>query len=252
MSAPDETVAVVAPLREELAPFLGQVADLRRAGSGRVYEGRLGSRKLLLAWTGDGRHAARAGLAALLAAHRPSRVVVLGVAGGLSPGLDVGSLTVAREVRDGDGVAPAPDPEWIVRAVGLAGAREALVYSHDRIVVAAEEKAELGRRLLAESEADVVVVVDLETAVYARTAAAHGVPYTAIRAVSDTVEEDLPLDFNRFLDTGGRTRRGRVALYALTRPWVVGRLLGLRTRVRLCAERLRDAGLFVLREEHPV
>ncbi|HEX9732132.1 MAG TPA: hypothetical protein VGG06_09105 [Thermoanaerobaculia bacterium] len=242
-----ETVAVVAPLREELGPLLRQVADVRRIGLHR-YSGRLGSRELVLGWTGDGWSAARAGLAALLAAHRPSRLVVLGVAGGLSPGLDAGSLAVACEVRDGDGVAPAPDPEWIVRAVELAGAREAVVFSHDRILVRADEKAELGRRLLAESAAD-AAVVDLETAVYARTAAAHGVPYTAIRAVSDTVDEDLPLDFNRFLDDGGRTRRARVALYALGRPWVVGRLLGLRSRLRGCAEALSEAARLVLRDK---
>ena len=245
-----KTTAVVAPQPEELAPFLRLVPETRpvpHPGPGRFFAGELISRRLVLGWTGDGPRAAREGLETLIGQHDVARLLVLGVAGGLTAGLAFGQLVVAREVRDAGGLAPAPDPAWIERAMKLPGMREAIVYSHDRILASAADKDALGRRLLDESEVRVgAATVDLETATYARTAAEHGIPYTAIRAVSDAVEEDLPVDFNRFRDPGGGVRRGRVALHALVRPWLIGSLLRLRLRVRECGERLGNAAVFTL------
>lgn len=243
--------AVVTPLAEEIEAFrriIPGVEEIPYSGRGRFYAGNLTFQDVILGWTGDGRRAAREGLETLFAEHRVSHLLVMGVAGGLTDGLGFGHLVVAREVRDAEGaVEAAPDPEWIDRATRLPGLREAVFYSSDRILTTAAEKDALGRRLLDESETRTgAAVVDLETATYARTAAAHGVPYTAIRSISDGANEDLPLDFNRFRDGDGATRRGRVALYALTHPWLVLRLLHLRSRVRFCARRLNDAAIFVL------
>jgi hypothetical protein len=82
--------------------------------------------------------------------------------------------------------------------------------------------------------------VDLESATYARIAGSRGLDWLVARAVSDTAEEKLPLDFNRYRDARGAVRRGRVALYALRHPSVIPRLLGLGRRVADCAGRLAD------------
>lgn len=243
--------AVLTPLAEEIDAFRRLVPGVRPipcSGPGRLYAGKLTFQDVILGWTGEGRRAAREGTEALLAGHRVSHLLAMGVAGGLTQGLGFGHLVVAREVRDDDGVVePGPDPEWIERATNLPGLREAVFRSSGRILTTAAEKDAEGRRLLDESETRTgAAVVDLETATYARTAAAHGVPYTSIRSVSDAVDEDLPLDFNRFRHGDGATRRGAVALHALTRPWLIPRLLDLRRRVRFCARRLSDAAIFVL------
>lgn len=251
---PPAPPAVIAAQREELAPLLRIVTDVGRlpcSGPGRFFTARL-IQPLVLGWTGDGRRAARAGLEALLARHPVSRLLVLGIAGGLSEGLAFGHLVAAREVRDADGLAPAPDGAWIERATNLPGVREAVVCSHERILSAAADKDALGRRVLDESEARTgAAVVDIETATYARAAAAHGLPYTAIRAVSDAVDEDLPFDFSRFCDADGHVRRGRVVVHALARPWLIVRLVGLRARLATCARRLSDAAIFVLLSGSP-
>ncbi len=241
---------VVAPLREEITPLVRLVPEVRpllHRGPGRFFTGDLCGQKVVLGWTGDGRRAAREGLEALLGEREASRLLVLGVAGGLTAGLAIGQLVVAREVRDAGGPAPDPDPEWIEGAMELPGMREAILYTHDRILTAVADKDALGRRLLAASDTRVgAATVDLETAVYARVAHERGLPYTAIRAVSDTVEEELPLPLDRFCDADGSTRRGRVALYASTHPWVIGALLKLRLRLGECARRLANAAVFVL------
>lgn len=250
LSNEDRPVLVVSPLAEEIEPFiktLPEVEELPFQGSGRFFRGSLTVRRVIAGWTGDGRRAAREGLEALLDEHQVSHVVGLGVAGGLTDGLSFAHLVVAREVRDAEGLIEAPDSEWIDRAMTLPGMREAIFYSSDRIVASAADKDALGRRLLDESTTRVgAAVVDLESATIARTAVRHGLPYTVIRAVSDAVDETLPLDFSRFCDEDGRTLRGRVILHALARPWTIPALLGLRSRLRFCGQRLNDAAIMTL------
>lgn len=113
---------VVTALREELAPIVerSEIASRRRAASGRLYRLRWGSLSLAAGWTGDGATTAAAGLGAMLSRVRPRMLLLLGVAGGLTPGLEAGALIAGREVRDASGAASAPDPSWLQRALETA------------------------------------------------------------------------------------------------------------------------------------
>ena len=230
---------MVTALREELAPLLARsrVEGRLRAGRGRFYRLRLGPRPIVAGWTGDGARCAAEGLEDLLSRVPVDALILAGVAGGLSPELAPGELVLAREVRDETGPAPTPDPRWVERALSAVPATAGVLLSARRIAATAERKAELRRRLAGGAPA----AVDLETAAWARVAAARGVPYLALRAVSDAAGETLPLDFERWRDRRGRVRRAGVALHALLHPGTIGALLDLRRRVRLCAERLASA-----------
>jgi nucleoside phosphorylase len=61
-------VAVVAAMSEEIAPLRSRVepGETFDAGPCRVYEGRWGGARVILAHTGDGRQRAEAGIGALL------------------------------------------------------------------------------------------------------------------------------------------------------------------------------------------
>jgi adenosylhomocysteine nucleosidase len=61
-------------------------------------------------------------------------------------------------------------------------------------------------------------LVDMEAAAVARLAHMRGIPFYAIKGVSDVFYAKLP-DFNPFLDANGRFRTARFTLYALLRPW---------------------------------
>lgn len=231
--------AVVTALGEELAPLLARCRREGRlaVGRGRFYRLRLGTRPIVAGWTGDGARAAAEGLEALLARVPVGALLFAGVAGGLSGDLAAGELVIAHQVRDSEGAAPPPDPGWVERAVGAVPATAGVMLSARRIASTVEQKSELRRRLGGGEPA----TVDLETAAWARTAAAGGVPYLALRAVSDTADETLPLDFERWRDHRGRVRRFGVALQALRDPRLIGPLAGLRRRLRLCAEGLAAA-----------
>lgn len=255
--------AVIAALRREIAPLLARAREPRREADGglaptlrgervraaeadgglrgvvgrwrspaRFYRVRLGGREAIVGWTGDGARCARA-LEALFARVVPARILFVGVAGGLSPGLARGALLAAREVRDEQGAAPPPEPA----RVGRGDAEPAMIYTSARIVSTAEEKARLWRSLGAPEPA----AVDLESAAWARAAAAAGVGYALLRVVIDPAEEDLPLDFEACRGADGRVRTSRVALAALGRPAAVAALRRLERRLERCAERLASA-----------
>ncbi|MDX1501950.1 MAG: hypothetical protein R3325_06265, partial [Thermoanaerobaculia bacterium] len=183
---------------------------------------------------GPGAGRAERRLKRLLAGVRPERLIFLGIAGGLSPTLAVGDLVQASEVVGPGGERFRPTaPAWI------SAARPGTLATAPRVLVRAAEKAELWERL----GRPAVAAVDMETAVWARLADRHTVPWAALRAISDPAEESLPLDFNRYLDAEGGVSGLRVALAALPRPVRMARLLDLRRRLRRVAELLADAAV---------
>jgi adenosylhomocysteine nucleosidase len=61
-------------------------------------------------------------------------------------------------------------------------------------------------------------LVDMEAAAIARLAAMRGIPFYAIKGISDALNAQLP-DFNPFITPGGRMRTGKLILHVLPRPW---------------------------------
>ncbi|HTR02573.1 MAG TPA: hypothetical protein VMN82_05200 [Thermoanaerobaculia bacterium] len=208
---------IVTAMAEELAAFAGRALPPG----------------VLTASTGEGPKKAALGAAALCDLHRPALLVGAGVAGALSPDLAVGEILVSRRVLDAAGDAPPPDAALAGRAAAMPGTREAAFFTSDRMLVAASEKTALAARLNEEPAA-----VDMESAAWARAAAARGIPYVVVRAVHDTATEDLPDYLARCFDAERGISRARVIFSALGRPGSVPRLLAMRRRVRECGERL--------------
>ena len=68
-----------------------------------------------------------------------------------------------------------------------------------RVVWRASEKQ-------AVADASAAIGIDMESAAVARVAASAKVPFLAVRAVSDKVGEDLPMDLNMWLSSSGSLR----------------------------------------------
>ena len=229
-------IGVVAALPEEIRPFQQRLEKTQRVrlSTKRALQGSLGEMRIVTLATGDGSERARRGLADLLSHFDLRSVIAIGIAGGLSADLEVGDVVAASRVTNGSGDVPPPDGGLLARALELEGVTDGSIYSHCEIAVDPVAKKRLWQ--LAGSRA--AQVVDLETASYARAAAAERVPYAALRAVSDSSTEALPLDFNRFRKRDGSSDRYRVSRYALLHPSIVPELMQLRERLRLCANRL--------------
>jgi adenosylhomocysteine nucleosidase len=198
-----------------------------------------GSAGIVLTATGDGPKRAASGAAVFLERHKPSAVIGAGLGGALSRGLAVGEIVASRRVRFQVGDAANPDPALLERAIA-AGARPATLITVDRPAVSTAAKATLAGA----GAADDAMVVDMESAAWAREAAARGIPYLVVRAVSDTADEALPAFLDAAVGTDGSIRRGEVARRALVEPASWGTLLRMRRRLHDCSTAL---GLFLAR-----
>ncbi|HEY4187047.1 MAG TPA: hypothetical protein VGP07_18370 [Polyangia bacterium] len=234
---------IVAAMPEEMAVLRARLTDVRQITTGapttQAVTGRLGGRTVTLAVTGDGERQAREGIAAVLAAVPAARLLVLGLAGGLSRDLRAGELVIAeRIVSEAASGADTLHAErtLIDAALRAITARPAVVVTANRIADSVAEKQRLLRLAAAPS-----AVVDLESAGYARAAVRAGIPWIVLRAVSDTADEALPALLNRSRDEGGAVRRGRVVRGLLGELGALPVLLSLRRRLRPCAEALARA-----------
>jgi len=138
----------------------------------------------VVAVSGLGRANAARAAEELVARHRLGGLIAAGFSGALAPQLRAGDLVVDTEV-----------PQWKAMAT-RAGISLGRVTTVDRMVQTVAER----RALAAETGA---LAVDMESAAVAEVARRHGLPWAAVRAVTDTAERDLVLDWNRCLRGNG-------------------------------------------------
>ena len=235
MAEPDGIVAIVTALPEELAPLLARLRGrtAERSDDRRLWRGSLGSTPVLLACAGDGNESSLRGVRALLAGKRPRALLGAGVAGALTEDLAPGRVVFGERIFDSSGESAAADPEWLGRARALSGAAGAAFFTSDRVACSPEERSALAARLPPGPAA-----VDLESASWARAAAEKGIPFLALRAISDGAGERLPGILSECQAPGGPVRRACVARRAILRPAALKSLLELRRRVRDASEAL--------------
>jgi adenosylhomocysteine nucleosidase len=240
-------IVVLSALPEEMRPLRAMLADVRRlAGDQEIWRGRWDERQVALAVTGDGARNARAGAAAAFLRVRARAAIAIGVAGAVSPGLAAGDLLVGHQVMRDDGRAlQEPAPALLAASARLLAARPAALISVPRLAATRADKRRL-QTIAADLAPGLAAAVDLESAAFAAAAAAWGLPWLILRAVSDDAGEELPALLNDCLDDGGALRRGRLAVRLFRQPSVLRQLLSLRQRVQTCAETLAAAVLTVL------
>jgi uridine phosphorylase len=181
----------------------------------------------------------------------PDYVLTCGFAGGLNPDLKLGE--VVFELTDSFSSRSRGDETQIKignrqSAIGnqsetphvvsyeklvAAGAKPAKFFCADRIVTTVDEK----RELRAETGAD---AVEMESEAIHAVCRERGIPYAIVRVISDTANEDLPLDFNRLFKPDMSLDYGKLAWAIARSPGKIGALLKLQKQTRFAAERLAE------------
>jgi adenosylhomocysteine nucleosidase len=188
--------------------------------------------------TGEGIRNAERAVRSWLDRRTARAVLGIGFAGALSPSLRAGDLVIAREVRGGDREGESfASSTALLSAAGLVrieGLHFGTAITVDRIVGEANAKRELAA-LLARGE---IGCVDMESSAVARVCNERGLPFLIVRSITDLLDEDLPIDFNRCRGADGRVSAQRVMRAALARPRSFKGLLELKRSSDLCAERL--------------
>ncbi|HXC57659.1 MAG TPA: hypothetical protein VNU97_20325 [Rhizomicrobium sp.] len=169
-------------------------------------------------------------------------IVSFGIAGALAPLLKIGDVVVASHVVHGDERYPT-DAGWtaVLRAK-LPHAKSAVLAGHGEIVSHIEGK----KRLFALSGG---AAVDTESHIAARIARRHGIPFVAIRAISDAATRGLPPAALLPLKPSGRIRLVRVLGSVAGEPGQIpdlmktGREAGRAVRALLRCRKLLGPGL---------
>lgn len=134
---------------------------------------------------------------------RPSLIISAGFAGGLQPGLAVGSLVLGKNYSSPDLVAKLRlSPAWQIGDVRTEAA----------IIERSADKQRLGQETGS-------LVGDLETSHMAEVCARHDVPMLSVRCISDALNDDMPVPADILLNP--KTYRPEPLLlfrYLMTNP----------------------------------
>src|ERR1700674_5768949 len=224
-------ILVTFAVQAEFTPWQKRRNFRRLPGDWPVFESEFGGARVRAILTGMGQaHALEAARRVL--PERPDICISTGLAGALGSGLRPGDILVARLVSEaGEPVAVASHRELLSTAVDC-GARQIERFATSRTLVAsAQQKRRLGK----EAEA-----VEMESYTILAEAARYGVPSVAIRAISDTVDFDLPYDFEDARDSRGQIGIGGIVAQVLRHPSGLPALFALARDCRLAARHLAD------------
>jgi len=222
-------VGVLAPMPSELGPVVKAMGLTK--GDHLYYVGRVGATSVVATRTGIGTQRARAATARLLDQGPVEHVVVVGIAGGMGVS-KVGDVLFPEVVVDKDTAR-----EYRATPVGDVVPGGKLV-THDDFDLGPDEH----QRLVA----DGFVAVDMETAAVASVCEERGVPWFAVRAISDLVGV-TPGDIIDLANPDGTPNAKAAARYLVTKPWRIPRLVKLATDSKKAADGAAAAAAHSLR-----
>jgi adenosylhomocysteine nucleosidase len=193
-------------LKEEAAPFH------------KIAAGKPGVATLTV---GIGRKNAETALRKFLSGTSPKMVLCCGFAGGLNPKFKLGD--VVFEIGN-------LNPEIGNRLV-IAGAKRAVFHCANSVATTAAEK----KKLFDKTGAD---AVEMESAGIRAVCSERGILVGIIRVISDTANEDLPLDFNVLANPDKSLNFGKLAMAMAKSPWKIGALMKLQKNTNFAANQL--------------
>lgn len=203
---PARHILVCFALKEEAGAFGKQVA---------------GRNDVFVLLTGIGRTNAERTVRGFLERSPGALVLTCGFAGGLNP-----------ELKIGDVIFLTVDPT-LDASLDRAGAKPAGFFCSSRMVTTAREKAEL--RQITGADA-----VEMESEAIHALCRERGLPCATVRVISDTADEDLPLDFNQVAKSDLSLDYRKLALAIAKSPGTIPALLRLQRNCRFAAQRLAD------------
>jgi adenosylhomocysteine nucleosidase len=149
----------------------------------------------------------------LLPSKKPRALIMAGLAGALAPDFTIGDVVVQGSCR------------------ALPGVRLGTLATTSHILATPADKAALFRQTGA-------LAVDMETRPVQQYAESLGIPFLAVRAISDTASESLDPALLTLVDADGRPRIGSALRYLAGNPGRLFKLLRLRRATNLALARL--------------
>lgn len=218
------TSAILSALPEEQAGVLALLhAPTRTVHAGREFwQGTLHGRQVVLALSGIGKVAAAMTATVLIERFAVQRMVFTGVAGALAPHVQVGDVVLGSQYIQHDLDVSPLYPRFVVPSCGqsvfdadadlldatliavnaafkragdtnIKKIYQGLIASGDRFVSSANEVQAL-RTLLPDA-----LCVEMEGAAVAQVCFDYGIPFVAVRTISDRADDKAHVDFSQFV-----------------------------------------------------
>jgi len=213
------TLALVSAMQQELSAVLDLLPDERKVVvAGRAFwRGHLHGQEVVAVLSRIGKVAAATTATALIEHFGATAIVFTGVGGGLGPGVRRGDVVVAERFLQHDmdasplfprhevplyGVSEFPTDAALTQrlaeaaraALPGAGLHRGLIVSGDRFVATTAEARALQAQL------PQALAVEMEGAAIAQVCHDYGVPYAAVRTISDRADDEAHGDFVSFIE----------------------------------------------------
>ncbi len=255
MSSIKPPLAIISAMEGELRAVLGQLTHQKKVSVGQrdFWLGHWHGHDVVAVLSRIGKVAAATTATALVERFGVAEMVFTGVAGGLGAGVAVGDVVVASHFLQHDMDASPLFPRHevplygrshfdtderlgsalalatqavLADTVGLLGAQavqefsltapqlhRGLIISGDRFVCSTSESAALQRAL------PDALAVEMEGAAVAQVCHDYGIPFAAVRTISDRADDGAHHDFNRFMDSvASRYSAAIVSAWLRSRP----------------------------------
>jgi adenosylhomocysteine nucleosidase len=190
----------------------------------------------LLAISGIGLVAAEAAARALVEAGA-SALMTFGMAGGLDPALQAGSVVLPCELISADGTRFIASRSWrerVAAAVSPLGVSEGNLLTSARAIDTPADKSAAFRQTGA-------AAVDMESTAVAEIAGRHNLPFIAVRVIVDTAADKLPRAVVN-ASRAGKVHIGRLVAGLVVAPGEIAALIRLAQRYRIALRSLRAIG----------
>lgn len=229
----ENVTLIVGAFSDEVKPIQAELGNKRE---GRIEgisftEGKLRGRRVAVTWTGIGKVNAAMTTSLLIEHFRPGEVIVCGIAGAISPQLNVGDVVIAEKSAQHDlglwsdagieskgadnrltgeqnpvffaaderllGVALRAGDQTVLEGIGADGKRiqanvkKGVVVTGDTFIMSPQKRIDLQKRLGADA-------VEMEGAAIAQVCYERKIPHLIIRGISDTADEKADKDVNTF------------------------------------------------------
>ena len=224
-----DVLGMVAAFSWEVGALLRRQKGLQRLNAKR-YRFLLRSRPVVLAIAGAGVENSYRAAQLLVREFAPNGLVSLGFAGALEASIKPGALIVADAVIDS---VSAERFHCRQDLLVVPNAHHGALVSVPEVAASAEEKRSLGARWRA-------MAVDMESAGIARAAVEAGLPFAAVRSITDGSNQSFAIDFQRCRSEHGGLSYWKIIWEALKSP------KGIQDLIQLAGNSRRAAGNLAL------
>ncbi len=214
-------IGIICAMKNEAETIRLQMEDCVEETVGNLifYKGTIGAREVVLALCGIGKVFAAMCAQTMILVYKPDCIINSGVAGSLSPKLDILSLAVAEKLVQHDmDTSPLGDPVGLISGLNLVylpaekelteaflhhaqqkgiPALGGTIASGDQFIATKEQKDTICSRFSP-------IACEMEGAAIGQVCFAQGVPFGVIRAISDSFDGKNEMDYALFADRAAK------------------------------------------------